>query len=116
MLANIRTRYETAQQDPALTHTVPGLERAYYFALASYQQAVDRARKNGDTEARMLALINDRIDSIHRKLPRYLTEEMIALRREARLASDSRDTFSDFCRQFFATVGERLASVSFQIA
>ena len=116
MLKNILARYTLAKTDPAQSYSLPTMERNYFAALTAFQQAQERARKSGDADARMLALINERIDSIHRKLPRHLAEELIACRREVLAAAASRESFADFCRSFFSAVGTRLETVAFQLA
>jgi hypothetical protein len=116
MLKNILERYSKAKLDPAQSYSLPTMERNYFAALTAFQQAQERARKSGDADARMLQLINDRIDAIHRKLPRHLAEEMLACRREVLAAASSRETFAEFCRHFFAAVGSRLETVAFQLA
>jgi hypothetical protein len=111
MLARIHRRYLLVKNDPSLA---PPAERAYLDALEKVQQARERARKSGETETQLRLLVEDSIDRVHRQLPAHLAAELNATRREILQAATDPLTFSTWCLDFFAAVGQRLARTSFR--
>lgn len=92
-----RSKWAAVQHDPTQE---PAARRAYMETLTQLQQARERSRKAGDDDALPREDVARQVATLHSRIIRTLTRELILLRRDALRASASPDTWAEFARSF----------------